>query len=439
MINIKLQRTTGNGQVGCASKESFALSQIAFCLLLFASCLFSFTIHAQTKKIISVDEAIKIAEQNNSNIAAKNWEIKSAQSLTRTAGELPKLEVNAQLGQYNSTEFDQSYQVAQTIPFPTLFVAKKRLANAEVKSTTLQKDISLLELKNQVRTYYYQIQYLQHNQIKLSHLDSLYNDFVTAAKLRYKTGDIKKVEISTAQAKQGEIDLLLKQNEVYLKNAYQSLQALMNTNEPFEVNNDKEFQPLQVSTLLDSLIITNHPVIKNLYQEILIVEQNKKVEKAKALPDLTFGYINQSLIGFQTINGQEQYFNAGDRFHSVNIGIAIPLTFGATKAKIKSLDYKKQAAQANAQQQQILLQAQLQNLIQQYQQDLQQFKYYQQQALPNADDIVSAAQLGYRTGDISYVEYLHALQTTTDIQLNYLKSIQQLNQSVINIYSITNQ
>ncbi|MCB0513115.1 MAG: TolC family protein, partial [Bacteroidetes bacterium] len=288
-------------------------------------------------------------------------------------------------------------------------------------------------------TYFYQIQYLQNNQKQLLYLDSLYNDFIKVAELRYKTGDTKKVEISTAQAKQGEINLLLKQNGVYLNNAYQNLQALMNTKEPFEVANDTDFKPLQVSTLLDSTAIANHPTIKALYQDIIIAEQTKKVEKAQGLPDFTIGYTNQSLIGFQTINGQEQYFNSGNRFSYVSVGVSIPLTFGATKARIKSLDYQKQAIEANTKQQQILLETQFQNAIQQYQQDLQEFNYYQQQALPNANDIVSSAQLGYRTGDISYVEYLYALQTATDIQLNYLKSIQQVNQSVINIYSIINQ
>ncbi|MBK9735567.1 MAG: TolC family protein [Saprospiraceae bacterium] len=87
----------------------------------------------------------------------------------------------------------------------------------------------------------------------------------------------------------------------------------------------------------------------------------------------------------------------------------------------------------------IQLNAQLQNAITQYQQDVQQYNYYQSQALPNATEIVKAAQLGYRTGDITYVEYLYALQTATDVQLNYLKSIQQVNQSVVNINSIINK
>jgi cobalt-zinc-cadmium resistance protein CzcA len=419
-------------------RKKAKMKSVTTILLLLLSGL-GFNANAQTKKIIGVEEAINIALQNNGNIKAKDFEIKSAQSLKKTSGELPKLDFNAQLGQYNSVKFDQSFQVAQTIPFPTLFGAKKQLINAEVKGKELQSEITVLELKNQVRTYYYQIQYLQYNKKQLQHLDSLYTDFIKVAELRYKTGDNKKVEISTAQAKQGEINLSLKQNEVYLQNAYQNLQALMNTDEQFEVSTDVEFKPLQVSTLLDSTTIANHPTIKALYQDVIIAEQTKKVEKAQGLPDFTIGYTNQSLIGFQTINGQEQYFNSGNRFSSVNIGIAIPLTFGATKARVKSLDYQKQAIQANAQQQQILLETQFQNAVQQYQQDLQEFNYYQQQALPNATDIVSSAQLGYRTGDISYVEYLYALQTATDIQLNYLKSIQQVNQSVINIYSIINQ
>src|SRR5690606_32421453 len=131
-----------------------------------------------------------------------------------------------------------------------------------------------------------------------------------------------------------------------------------------------------------------HPLIQSLYQDALIAEQTKKVERAQGLPDFTLGYVNQSLIGFQTVNGQEKFFNSANRFSSVNIGIAIPLTFGATKARIKSLDYQKQAAEANARQQQIALETQYQNALKQYQQDLQQFNYYQKQALPNADDIV---------------------------------------------------
>ncbi|WP_343533172.1 TolC family protein [Pedobacter sp.] len=400
--------------------------------------VFSLNANAQ-KKQLNIDQAIQMAIDNNLGVKAGDLEIKASQSLKRTAGELPKLDLNAQLGQYNSTQFDQSYQVSQTIPFPTLFGARKQLINAEIRGKQLQRELTVLELKNQVRNYYYQTLYLQHNHQQLKQLDSLYADFIKIAQLRYKTGDTKKVDVSTAQAKQGEINLLLRQNEVYLANAHTSLAALLNTKEDFELANQSTFAPLQINNLLDSATVANHPAVQSFYQEALIAAQSKKVERSQTLPDITLGYVNQSLIGFQTVNGTEKYFGAGNRFNSVNIGLAIPLTFGANKARVRSLDYRQQAAEANAQQQQRNLMAQMQNALLQYQQDMKQYQYFVKDALPNAKEMLSAAQLGYKTGDTSYLEYLYALQTATDIQLNYLKSIQQVNQSVINIYSIINQ
>ena len=96
-------------------------------------------------------------------------------------------------------------------------------------------------------------------------------------------------------------------------------------------------------------------------------------------------------------------------------------------------------AESNAKQQQKQLTTQLENALSQYQQDIQQYQYYVDQALPNAEKIVKAGQLGYKTGEISYVEYLFALQTATNIQLKYLESIQQVNQSVITINSLINK
>ncbi len=395
--------------------------------------------NAQTITINSVDEAVNFAIQNNLAIKSRDFNIEASKSLKKTANELPKLDFNTQLGQYNSIKFDNAFQLSQTIPFPTLFGAKKELLIAEVKAAQIQKDISIYELKNQVRILYYQIQYLQFNRRKLLDVDSLYSECIRVANLRYKTGDTKKIEINTAETKKGEINLITQQNEVFLQNAYKSLQALLNTKDSIIMAAESMYEPLQVNTLLDSNAFANHPYLQNIYQNMIIAEQTKKVEKAQGLPDFKIGYSNQSLIGFQTIDGVDKYFGAGNRFSVVNIGVAIPLTFGATRARIKSLEYHKQGLDAQAKQQSVLLNAQLQSALAQYQQDVKQYNYYKTQALPNASEIVKAAQLGYRTGDISYVEYLYALQTATDVQLNYLKSIQQGNQSVININSIINK
>lgn len=425
-----------NTKINLKRKPKMKPITTAITLLLLFSAV---NANAQTITINSVDEAVNFAIQNNLAIKSRDFNIEASKSLKKTANELPKLDFNTQLGQYNSIKFDNAFQLSQTIPFPTLFGAKKELLIAEVKAAQIQKDISIYELKNQVRTLYYQIQYLQFNKQKLLDVDSLYSEFIRVANLRYKTGDTKKIEINTAETKKGEINLIAQQNEVFLQNAYKSLQALLNTKDSIIMVAKSMYKPLQVNTLLDSNAFANHPYLQSIYQNMIIAEQTKKVEKAQGLPDFKIGYSNQSLIGFQTIDGVDKYFGAGNRFSVVNIGVAIPLTFGATKARIKSLEYQKQSLDAQAKQQSVLLNAELQNALAQYQQDVQQYNYYKIQALPNASEIVKAAQLGYRTGDISYVEYLYALQTATDVQLNYLKSIQQVNQSVVNINSIINK
>ncbi|MCA6066054.1 CusA/CzcA family heavy metal efflux RND transporter [Chryseobacterium sp. RG1] len=400
---------------------------------------FGQTFKAQQRTSLTAEQAVQIALSNNDLIRSKDLDIKASEALQPTAKELPKLNVDAQLGQYNSKKFDQSFSISQNIPFPTLFKAKKELIAEEIKGKQINKEISANELAKQVRTYYYQIEYLQYNQLQLKNLDSLYQDFIRVATVRFKAGDIKKIEINTAETQKGEITLLLKQNEVYLTNAYKSLKTLLNTSEEIIVPANKNYYPLKADDVLDSLSIAKHPTVKAFYQEMEIAEKNKKVEKSQGLPEFTIGYTNQSLIGFQTINGMEQYFNGGNRFHSGTVGVSIPLTFGATKARMQSWEFQKQMAESNAKLQAKQLETLLENAFNQYQQNVKQYEYYTNQAIPNAEKIIKAGQLGYKTGEISYVEYLFALQTATNIQLKYLESIQKVNESVITINSIINK
>ncbi|MBV6878848.1 CusA/CzcA family heavy metal efflux RND transporter [Epilithonimonas ginsengisoli] len=397
------------------------------------------TFNAQQGTPLTISEATNIALTNNNLMRSRDLDIKVTEALKPTAKELPKMSVDAQLGQYNSKKFDQSFSISQSIPFPTLFKARRELIAEQIKGKQINKEISVNELARQVRTYYYQIEYLQFNQSKLKNLDSLYQDFIRIATVRFKSGDIKKIEINTAETQKGEINLLLKQNEVYLNNAYKNLKTLLNTSGDISVPYNTNYEPLKANYVLDSTAIANHPTVRSYYQEMAIAEKNKNVERSLGLPDFSIGYTNQSLIGTQTINGMDQNFNAGNRFHAATIGVTIPLTFGATKARIQSWEFQKQVAQSNAKLQQKQLEAQLQNALNQYQQDIEQYNYYVNQAIPNAEKIAKAGQLGYKTGEISYVEYLFALQTSTNIQLKYLESIQQVNQSVITINSIINK
>ncbi len=413
-------------------------SKIKTAMIVFA-VTFGGVASTQAQQRITVNQAIEIGLKNNQDIKAKEMDILSTAALKKTAGELPQTSVNFQYGNNEGFEYNDGLMVSQTIPFPTLFGARKNLVKEQVKGKEWLKLLSENDLKSQIRTYYYQLEYLEHNATTLARLDSIYVDFIEIAALRFRTGDTKKIDISTAETKQGEIRLLYEQNEVLRTNAYQSLKNLLQIEEDFSISSASGYQPLAIDNVLDSSLISNHPQIQTLYQEAKIAEQNKKVERAKGLPEFTIGYNNISLIGPHTKNGVEQFYGRGQRFSFFDVGLTIPINLGATKARIRSLDYQKQSAEQSAQWQKEKLQTDLKNAFKAYEQNVAQYRYFSEKALPNANEIISASQLGYRTGDISYVEYLFSVQTATDTQLNYLKSIQQVNESVIYIYSLINK
>ena len=414
-------------------------TRISPVLILIFAMGFIATANAQTPvRQISIDEALGMAVKNNLELQAGSLNVQSSEALKKSVFELPKTNVNFQFGQYNSINQDRAFQISQSIPFPTYYSARSGLFKAESLGSQLQMQMTENEVKTEVKYWFYQLLYLQNAKKQLLSLDSLYIDFMSASALRYKTGETNLLEKTTAETKRGELMLLVDQNARETVMAYAKLKLLMNTIEDFTVKADAEFLPLTLSNSFDTALVANNPSLKAMYQQAVIAEQNKKVETASALPDFNVGYFNQSLIGVQTINGTDVYFDGSKRFQGFNVGISIPLTFFSNSAKIKSIDYKRQALVKEAENGKLLLQTQLQNAFQQYYQNLSQYNYYKSSALPNAEIIINTAKTGFKSGSIAYFEYLQSLQTAGEVQLNYLQAINQLNQSIININFIIN-
>ena len=407
-------------------------------VLLFAFLGFQ-TANAQNAKPLSAEEAVAMALKNNLKVQSQQLNVQSSQSLKKSAFELPKTGVNVQYGQYNSINQDLGFNISQSIPFPTYFTARSGLYKAQLAGAQFQQQASINDVKSQVQSLYYQLQNLQQNKKQLQKLDSSYTDFVTASVLRYKTGETNLLEKTTAETKRGQIRLLLQQTESEITASYSSLKALLNTKEDFTINDANALEPLSTSATVDTALVNNNPALKAMYQQAVIAEKNKKVETAAVLPDFSIGYFNQSLTGVQTINGQDVYFDRSKRFTGINAGITIPLTFFSNTARIKSLNYQQQSLTKEAENEKLVMQAQLQSAFQQYSQAMLQFYYYKTTALPNSGTIINTAKTAFNSGEIGYIEYLQALQTSTEVQLGFLQAVNQVNQSVININYLINK
>jgi cobalt-zinc-cadmium resistance protein CzcA len=409
-------------------------------LVILIVCLLAGSANAQSHPIaLTAEDAVSLALKNNLGLQADQLSVRAAGAMQKTAFVLPKMNLNWQHGQYNSINQDNAIQISQSIPFPTWFSRRAALFRAEHEGSELSLLESINEVRAQTKVYFYTLVYLNEQQKQMHQLDSLYSDFARAANVRYMAGETGLLEKTTAETKREEIRQRLKQNESEILTAWAALRAVMNTHENYFIPAGGSYLPLKMEAATDTALINSNPSLKLMYQNVIVANEHKRVEISQALPEFTVGYFNQSLIGFQTINGRDVYFGGNNRFTGINAGISVPLTIFSNGAAVKSLDLQKQSLQMQAENSRRILQAEAESIILEYEKNLAHYKYYQAQALPNAEAMISAAKIGYTSGEIGYMEYLISLQTATDVQLNYLSAIHQLNLSVVKFNYLINR
>lgn len=408
------------------NKKSIKMNSTITVILLLLTANFA---TAQTKQL-TLEQAIEQGLVNNKEIANSKLEIQYQKQVKRGSIEIPKTDFTAQFGQINSyISSDTNFGISQTIPFPTLFSANASLGNALVKSSELKAVVSKNELIYRIKQTYSYLQYLYARESLLDKQDSIYQGFVKSAKARYRTGESTLLEQSTAETQLYETQNTLKENSANIMIYLSQLQALLGSNETISIL-EKE---LKEQLFLEENSInktTDNPILAYTEQQLEVAEMQKKVESAKMLPDLTFGYFNQSLIGSPINDSSVDLANSSHRFQGFHVGVAIPVFFGSYNAKIKAATINMEMAKATLQNNQINIKEQYQQAIQEFNKNKTSLEYYKTSGLPNANLILSKSQVAYKNGEISYSENLFNLKTANGIQENYLLVLVKYNQSI---------
>lgn len=381
---------------------------------------------------ITMDEAIQLAIKNNLGLSATALEVEALREFKRTSTEIPKTNAMLMYGQYNSFNQDNNITITQSLPFPTVFSSQTKLNEFKLRSGEFKKAANENELIYQVKQIFITLQYLESRHSLLLRQDSLYNEFVRITTLRLKTGEGNLLQKASAEARYNEIQNLLRQNEADQKVYSTQLGVLLNSKSEIKVRGD--LIKLHTSLYADSGQVNKNPLLS--YQRSLesIAQQEKRVEFNKMLPDLTFGYFNQTLIGYQRpFNGTDNYYNSQNRFDGFMVGIAIPLWFVPHQARIKSASLRAESARSSSRYFSQRMKGQWEKAVQEFNKDNNNLMYYTQSAMPNAALILRQSQLAYKTGEIGQAEYRLNLQQALSIEEGYLQSLLQFNQSVITL------
>lgn len=401
--------------------NAMRVQRMKFILPLFISLL-SFGSYAQDKPL-TLDEAIKIALQNNPQLKSASLEVEQQNTLKKTAFELPKTNVSILNGQYNSEITDTYIGVTQDIYFPTVYIQQNKVQKQNVALSEKNLAVTQTELIRNVKSVYYQLVFVNEKLKLLSYQDSIYNNFSAKAELKYKTGESSYLEMLSAKNKYQEIQLQKKQTEADLKIYLSELQKLLNTSQPVSIVENK-FDKLPLIVSADTSAIKQNPLLAYYNQKITLANSQLSLEKNKFLPDFSIGYFNQSL-------------DAVKGFQGLQFGIGIPIFFWGQQGRVQSAKIQTQIAQSDYENYQNTLKAAFNQQLQEYEKYSSLVNYYESTGLKQADEILKVSNLAYSKGEIGYVEYIQNLTQAIGIKTEYQSYLNQYNQTVININYLT--
>jgi cobalt-zinc-cadmium resistance protein CzcA len=415
-------------------RKSLKTLSVILLLVVFSS---SFNeINAQKLKTIQLKQAIQIALDSNLSVRSSRYSVDVQKALKGASWDIPKTSIDGEYGQLNSYSKDNSFTVSQSFAFPTVYVNQHKLASANVKSSEWQLKALQLEIATQVKQIYWQLAYLYSKQKLFVYQDSLYYGFQKAAELRAKTGETNRLEMISARSESLEIKNQLQQINADLVIYNQKLQTILNV-ETTLYPADTVLHRIDYLPAGDKSVLAANPSVGYINQQIEVSRLEKKVERSRALPDLSIGYFSQTMQGTQEINGVPRVFGTGNRFTGIQAGIAVPLWFAPYSAKAKAAKLKEKIAQTDAESYSKSLSGNYRSLMLEFSKNSNSVEYYEKQAIPEADLIIEQATRSYKGGAMDYLDYILSLNRALSIKQNYLDALNNYNQTIISIDFIT--
>ncbi len=346
-----------------------------------------------------------MALDSNLSVKSASLSVDMQKALKGSSLDLPKTVIDGQYGQFNSYTNDNSIAISQSFAFPSVYVNRYKLANANIKSSELQYMGSQLEIATQVKQVYWQYVFLASKQKLLIYQDSLYSGLLRAAELRAKTGETNRLEMISARSQSLEIKNQLYQVNSDITISGRKLMTLLNSSLQL-IPSVTELHRIDFALLSDRFQLNRIHFLMLYKQQVEVSQIEKKLERSQMLPDLNIGYFSQTMIGTQDVNNVPRNFGKDFRFTGVQAGISIPLWFTPYTSRTKAAKISENIARNNAESYTKSITGDFQSLLDEYNKYGASVDYYENQAVPEADLIIDQATRSYKAGALDYLDYV---------------------------------
>ncbi len=381
---------------------------------------------------ISLQAAIDTALRNNLSIKNESLQAEYLKKLTGTTLNIPSMAITGEYGQMNSAFNDTKFSLSQTINFPTVYIKSKALSEEKYRSGILALAAKQAEIKQRVREVYYGLLYLQQKENLLQRSDSMYAALEEKSRARLSSGESTIIEQKLAEMQRGQVRAQLLGLQSEMDVLLLQFHVLLNTQvPPVPLAGTVTFEP----HALDSSALAEHPRLR-----VLLLEKNAallatEVEQSKLLPDLTVGFSSQTIQG---TGADDIRYSTATRFNSFQVGVSVPLFFGAQSGRIDAARTMEAMAENSYTMGKQTMNAEFVSTLRRYKMQKQVIEYYENTALGKAKVITQTADLQLSSGEINYLEWAQIVNTAVALESSYLDAVKDLNETSIHLEFLTN-
>lgn len=385
------------------------------------------TVLSQTRKV-SLQECINMAVEKNPQMQVANKSVERAKALQGTAWEIDKAELSLSQDPTSGGSPDNALSLSQSIEFPTYYIARHKQLKAETQAERSKAAVVRLSLENDVKAAYYQAVYLAERLRVLESQDSLLAQYRTLAEKRYKAGETRQLELLSAERLQREnkMEVLAAHNE--LETVQLLLSRLVGSVETVE---PKEDSLLPLDWKQASYNYSQTPDGQYSADRLKVSEQAVRVAKNGFAPSLSLSLRNQLVISSWNPYDQDRSRFDGGNFMGFEVGVGIPLFYGATRAKVKAARKEREMIALEIKEQEQLRQQEYLSALSRMNAAYVRYTYYNEEGRERSDKMAEQGLLEYSQGEISYLEYMNVLQESIDLRLKRASALNDYNQCVL--------
>lgn len=394
--------------------------------IIITAAFFSMTgvIKSQEKEVLSFEEYLSIVGKKNLGYASQKYNVSMAEAAIQTASMFPDPQLDVETTN-NGVNQSMGYVYGTSLGW-TLELGGKRKARINLAKN--QSELSKIQLQDFFRNL--------RADASLGYIDALkskallevqhdsYKNILQLAKsdsIRYRLGTI-----SLVTSKQSKLEAASLLNEVYQAESAEqqsltSLSVFLSDNKITGRDVMGDFNAFNRDFNIDELILQ----ALNERADLLAAKQNTQVAKSQ----ITLEKANR-MIDLGINAGAERHTEATNEIapsptvNAVKLGISIPLKFSNRRnAGLKIAEMAHSQAEADYQQIEQGIRAEVMQAYQQYVATQKQVKQFHNGMLTEAKSILEGITYSYKRGESSILEVLNAQRTYNGIRKDYYQAL----------------